>query len=46
MNRKIIYRIYSLKRRTIFYEKICLFDENLLKTWGESYNQVFSRTET
>ena len=25
------YRIYSLIRRTIFYEKICLLDENLLK---------------
>ena len=35
-----IYRIYSLIRRTIFYEKISLFDENLLKTLGASYNQV------
>ena len=31
------YRIYSLIRRTIFYEKICLLDENLLKTRGVSY---------
>ena len=40
----INYRIYSLIRRTIFYKKICLFDENLLKTWSASYNRVFSRT--
>ena len=39
------YRIYSLIRRTIFYEKICLFDENLLKIWGASYNRVFSRND-
>ena len=39
------YRIYSLIRRTIFHEKICLFDENLLKTRGASYNRVFSRNE-
>ena len=39
------YCIYSLIRRTIFYEKICLFDENLLKTRGASYNRVFSRNE-
>ena len=38
------YGIYALIRRTIFYEKICMFDENLLKTWGASYNQIFSRT--
>ena len=30
----VMYRIYSLMRRTIFYEKICLFDENLLKIRG------------
>ena len=36
------YRIYSLIRRTIFAEKICLFDQNLLKTRGASYNRVFS----
>ena len=36
------YRIYSLIRRTIFYEKIYLFDRNLLKTRGASYNRVFS----
>ena len=36
------YRIYSLIRRTIVYEEICLFDENLLKTRGVSYNRVFS----
>ena len=36
------YRIYSLIRRT---EKICLLDENLLKTRGASYNRVFSRNE-
>ena len=40
----INYCIYSLIRHTIFYEKICLFDENLLKTWGASYNLVFSCT--
>ena len=39
------YRIYSLIRRTIFYKKICLFDQNLLKTRGESYNRVFSRNK-
>ena len=39
------YRIYSLIRRTIFYEKICLFDENLLKIRGASYNRVFSRND-
>ena len=39
------YRIYSLIRRTIFYEKICLFDENLLKTRGAPYNRVFSRND-
>ena len=32
-------------RRTIFHEKICLFDENLLKTRGAAYNRVFSRNE-
>ena len=31
------YCIYSLIRRTIFYEKICLFYQNLLKTWGASF---------
>ena len=31
------YGIYSLIRHTIFYEKICLFDQSLLKTWGASY---------
>ena len=36
------YRIYSLIRRTIFYKKICWFDQNLLKTRGASYSQVFS----
>ena len=41
----LMYRIYSLIRRTIFSEKICLFDENLLKTRGASYNRVFSRNE-
>ena len=40
--RKLNYRIYSLIRRTIFYEKICLFYENLLKTRAASYNRVFS----
>ena len=39
------YRIYSLIRRTIFYEKRRLFDENLLKIRGASYNQVFSRND-
>ena len=39
------YRIYSLIRRTIFYEKRCLFDENLLKIRGASYNRVFSRND-
>ena len=39
------YCIYSLIRRTIFYEKICLFHENLLKTRGVSYNRVFLRKE-
>ena len=34
----VTYRIYSLIRRTIFYEKIYLFDRNLLKTRGASYN--------
>ena len=34
------YCIYSLIRRTIFYKKICLFDQNLLKTRGASYNRV------
>ena len=38
----VMYRIYLLMRRTIFYEKICLFDENLLKIRGASYNRVFS----
>ena len=28
----LIYRIYSLIRRTICYKKILLFDQNLLKT--------------
>ena len=32
----ITYRIYSLIKRTIFYEKRCLFDENLLKIRGVS----------
>ena len=41
----LMYRIYSLIRRTIFYEKICLFDENLLKIRGASYNRVFSRND-
>ena len=39
------YHIYSLIRRTIFAEKICLFDQNLLKTRGASYNRVFSRNK-
>ena len=39
--KRLYYRIYSLIRRTIFYEKICLFDENLLKIRGASYNRVF-----
>ena len=39
------YRIYSLIRCTIFAEKICLFDQNLLKTRGVSYNRVFSRNK-
>jgi len=34
------YRIYSLIRRTIFYEKIGLFNQNLLKTPGASYNRL------
>lgn len=40
-----IYRIYSLVKRTIFYEKIWLFDQNLLKTRGASYKRVFWRSE-
>ena len=39
------YRIYSLIRRIIFYEKICLIDQYLLKTQGASYNRVFSRNK-
>ena len=37
--------LYSLIRRTIFAEKICLFDQNLPKTWGASYTEYFRATE-
>ena len=40
---KTVYRIYSLIRRTIFYEKICLFNENLLKTRGASELSIFAQ---
>ena len=42
---KYTYRIYSLIRRIIFYGKICLIDQNLLKTRGASYNRVLSRNK-
>ena len=42
---KLGYRIYSLIRRTIFYENLCLLVKNFLKTRGASYNRVFSHNK-
>ena len=42
---RVRYRIYSLIRRTIFYKKICLFDQNLLKTWVRLITKYFRATK-